>query len=160
MDTKSVESLARDLMIAHGLTAKGWTFQFDQSVRRMGLCRFVPKVISVSKTLADLNSEQTMRDTILHEIAHALAGSQAGHGILWKLQARALGARPEACCKVSQVVQVETAWQGVCLDCSVKVSRTRVPDLARKYSHRDCRHKLNAGKVVWHFHGKPVSGQV
>ncbi len=160
MDTKSVESLARDLMTKHGLTARGWKFQFDRSMHRMGLCRFVPKIISVSKTLADLNSEETMRDTILHEIAHALAGSKARHGLLWKLQARALGARPETCCKVSQVVQAETAWQAVCFDCSMRVSRTRAPNLARKYSHTDCRHKLNAGKVVWYFHGKPVSGQV
>ncbi len=160
MDTKSVESLAQDLMSKHGLTAKGWKFQFDRSTHRMGLCRFAPKIISVSKPLADLNSEETLRDTILHEVAHALAGSQAGHGILWKLQARVLGARLETCCKVSQVIQVETAWQAVCVDCGVKVSRTRAPNLARKYSHGSCRHKLNAGKVVWHFHGKPVSGQV
>lgn len=36
-------------------------------------------------------------DTILHEIAHALAGPAARHGPAWKSIARRLGATPKSC---------------------------------------------------------------
>src|SRR6267154_2515819 len=89
------ESLARELMSKHGLTALGWRFRFDRSIQRMGICRFTWKLIQVSRPLAEVNSEETVRDTLLHEIAHALVGVAAGHGRLWQIQAYALGARPE-----------------------------------------------------------------
>ena len=37
-----------------------------------------------------------MTDTILHEIAHAIAGVEAGHGPAWKAVAQRLGATPRA----------------------------------------------------------------
>ena len=37
-----------------------------------------------------------VRDTILHEIAHALAGAKARHGPAWKAIAKRLGATPKA----------------------------------------------------------------
>ena len=37
-----------------------------------------------------------MTDTILHEIAHAIAGANAGHGPVWKAVAKRIGAAPRA----------------------------------------------------------------
>jgi predicted SprT family Zn-dependent metalloprotease len=157
MDSFEVQKLAWSLMETHGLTVKGWTFLFDRSTRRLGICRFNSKRIQVSRPLAEVNSVETVRDTLLHEIAHALVGPAASHGAVWKLQAQAIGARPVACAKLTEVIQVETAWQAVCQDCGVKVSRTRAPNLARGYWHGECRYKANKGKIVWHYHGRPVS---
>ena len=41
-------------------------------------------------------NEEEIRDTVLHEIAHAIAGPEAGHGPLWKATARRIGATPRA----------------------------------------------------------------
>ena len=41
-------------------------------------------------------SKEQIRDTVLHEIAHAIAGREAGHGPLWKVTARRIGATPRA----------------------------------------------------------------
>jgi predicted SprT family Zn-dependent metalloprotease len=42
-----------------------------------------------------LNSEECVRNTVLHELAHALAGFAAHHGPDWQWWCRKLGARPE-----------------------------------------------------------------
>ncbi len=156
MDIREANALASRLMNEHGLFDKGWTFEFDRSIKRMGLCSYRRKVISVSKPLAEVNSEETVRDTILHEIAHVLAGAIAGHGCVWKLLAKSIGAIPEACCKLANIVQVETAWQGTCLDCQVTVSRLRAPMLGRTYRHNPCYGKANSGKVAWSYKGKRI----
>ena len=50
----------------------------------------------------ELNEEKEIEDTILHEIAHALAWTYdrfKGHGKIWKDWARKVGANPKACSK-------------------------------------------------------------
>ena len=51
---------------------------------------------SVSRTHALGGSKEQIRDTVLHEIAHAIAGREAGHGPLWKVTARRIEATPRA----------------------------------------------------------------
>ena len=87
MDTSEAKELAVSLMCKHALVSKGWSFQFDESVRRFGLCSYRTKTISLSRTLVELNPIEQVRDTILHEVAHALAGPTAKHGTVWKLMA-------------------------------------------------------------------------
>ena len=53
-------------------------------------------MIRISRTHALEGSEEQIRDTVLHEIAHAIAGREAGHGLLWKVTARRIGATPRA----------------------------------------------------------------
>ncbi|GAA3774576.1 hypothetical protein GCM10022240_27970 [Microbacterium kribbense] len=68
-----------------------WTFGFDNAKRRAGLCDYTHKRISVSRYLAARYDDDTNHQTLLHEVAHALAGSGAGHGPAWKRAARGLG---------------------------------------------------------------------
>ena len=89
-----VAGMARRLMDAHGLT--GWTFAFGEARRRLGHCHFQDRMIRISRTHALEGSEEQIRDTVLHEIAHAIAGYEAGHGPLWKTTARRIGATPRA----------------------------------------------------------------
>jgi predicted metal-dependent hydrolase len=88
------QHLARALMRQHGLAK--WTFRFDHARRRFGSCRARQKVITLSRPLTFLNPEPEVRDTILHEIAHALAPDD-GHGALWKQKCVEIGARPIRC---------------------------------------------------------------
>ncbi|GAB2518126.1 hypothetical protein GCM10027064_14750 [Microbacterium petrolearium] len=68
-----------------------WTFAFDNAKRRAGLCDYARKRISVSRYLAARYDDDTNHQTLLHEVAHALAGPAAGHGREWKRIARGLG---------------------------------------------------------------------
>lgn len=89
-----VAGMARRLMEEHGLT--GWTLAFVEARRRLGDCHYQDRVIRISRAHALEGSEEQIRDTVLHEIAHAIAGPEAGHGPLWRATARRIGATPRA----------------------------------------------------------------
>ena len=85
---------ARALMDAHGL--EEWTLRFAASQRRLGACLAQPKIIEIGRWHAARGESREVTDTILHEIAHALAGAKAGHGPAWKAIATRIGATPKA----------------------------------------------------------------
>ncbi|NII70075.1 SprT-like domain-containing protein [Microbacterium ulmi] len=68
-----------------------WTFAFDNAKRRAGLCDYTRKRISVSRYLSARFDDDANHQTLLHEVAHALAGADAAHGPVWKKTARDLG---------------------------------------------------------------------
>lgn len=70
---------------------ESWSFAFDNAKRRAGLCDYSRKRISVSRYLAARHDDDMNHQTLLHEVAHALAGPTAGHGPAWKRIARDLG---------------------------------------------------------------------
>ena len=95
MDLHAAETLARQLMKEHELPAV-WAFEFDNAKRRMGRCNYQTRTISISRHYALAADEAHVRDTVLHEIAHAFT-PRAGHGLRWKVMAQKLGATPKAC---------------------------------------------------------------
>ena len=86
---------ARELMDRHGLDE--WTLRFNGARKKLGECRPQQKLILISRVHALNEAPDQVADTILHEIAHALAGPKAGHGPAWKKIARRLGATPKSC---------------------------------------------------------------
>jgi len=111
MDLDAARELARELMDEHGLT--GWRFEFDRAKRRAGVCRHHQQVIGLSGPITRLHPEAEVRDTILHEIAHALAGPRAGHGPAWVAVARRIGCSAERCVP-GDAPAVPGAWVGIC----------------------------------------------
>ena len=85
---------ARDLMDRHGLT--DWTFRFSAARRTIGLCMEKERVIQLGRHHAANDPPLQVTDTILHEIAHALAGTAARHGPAWRRIALSIGATPKA----------------------------------------------------------------
>ena len=90
-----VDAQARELMNRHGLA--DWSFRFNDAEKKLGVCRYREKRILLSRGHAVNGAQDQVTDTILHEIAHALAGPGAGHGPIWKTIARQLGATPKYC---------------------------------------------------------------
>ncbi len=86
---------AESLVKKHGLD--GWGFQFDNAQRRAGSCNYSTRVISLSRLYCLKASADQIRDTILHEIAHALAGPKHNHDAKWKSIARQIGCTAERC---------------------------------------------------------------
>jgi len=89
VDLEDARRLATELMTRHGLA--GWRFELDRAKRRAGICRHQQRTIGLSAPLTRLHPEAEVRDTILHEIAHALAGPRAGHGPAWVATALRIG---------------------------------------------------------------------
>lgn len=145
MSESDVRSLAMELMTKHGLVNWDkpwtvWTFNLDRAKTRAGLCDYRRRSIYLSKHYIRLNSHEDIRNTILHEIAHALAPTDGGHGILWRSMAARIGARPQRCA-ASHTVMPDGRIMGTC-ECGQKHSMHRMPK--RRYTCRNC-HKL----VVW-----------
>jgi hypothetical protein len=111
MDLLDARSLATQLLAQHGLT--DWQVVFDDAKRRAGQCRYADRVISLSAGLTRLHPPGEVRDTVLHEIAHALAGPGAGHGPRWRAQARAIGCTGRRCVS-PDAPRLPGAWLGVC----------------------------------------------
>src|SRR5947209_15308840 len=88
-----VQKLAGDLLAAHGLD--GWTFAFNRRKRAMGYCYYGSKTVELSVYFVESNPDAVIRDTLLHEIAHALVGPEHGHDRAWKEKCLELGAKPE-----------------------------------------------------------------
>ncbi len=125
MDLKTTQELAIQLMTLHGLTQKGWIFEFDNSKVRFGVCRYRRKLISLSKTLVELNDEYEVKDTILHEIAHALTPG-AHHGWAWQQKCIEIGARPNRCYTSVEVNTPSLRYQFKCV-CGTLHQRAKKP---------------------------------
>lgn len=97
MDLTAARTLATSLMDEHGITELGWRFDFDRAERRLGCCHYRTRQITLSRAYVLAADEPSVRDTILHEIAHVLAGPRARHGWEWKVQALKIGASTETC---------------------------------------------------------------
>lgn len=88
-------AVAEELIQRHGLD--GWSFQFDSAQKRAGACVFNTKVISLSRLYCLKADDAQIRDTVLHEIAHALAGPKHNHDATWKRIARSIGCTADRC---------------------------------------------------------------
>lgn len=89
--------MAMNLMMKHGLIAQGWTFQITsrRGVIMCGRCYHDRRKITLTEGHVSRHELKDVRDTILHEIAHALVGHQVGHGWEWKRKCVEIGAIPE-----------------------------------------------------------------
>jgi len=88
-DLHDVRREAEHLIATH--LDESWSFAFDNAKRRAGQCDYTRKRITVSRYLSARYDDDTNRQTLLHEVAHALAGPRAAHGPAWKRVARAIG---------------------------------------------------------------------
>jgi len=88
---REFRDMALALMAQHGLS--NWTFQFDDARRRAGHCRYGSTTLSFSTGLMSIWTPAQQRDTVLHEIAHALNPGDY-HGRAWQLTCIRIGADP------------------------------------------------------------------
>ncbi len=116
--------MANALARQHGLV--GWRVEFDTAKKRAGVCRFGDRVISLSAPLTRLHATAEVRDTVLHEIAHALVGPRHGHDETWQRTARSIGCTGRRCVP-SDAPGLPGAWVGVCAAGHVK-ERHRRPE--------------------------------
>lgn len=137
------------LMEDHGLTQQGWTFGWMNAKRTLGRCYYGRLLIVLSRPFVEMNDLPTVEQTILHEIAHALAGYNAGHGIEWQNVARSIGVKnPAAKCGPGEVVMPEGRYKATCSTCQGVWHRHRMTKkmLRGEFACSRCCRKFNGGK--------------
>jgi predicted SprT family Zn-dependent metalloprotease len=143
-----IRELARQLMLTHGLT--DWEFGINTNVRRAGVCFYphgsTPGRIELSAHFSERNSDDEIRDTILHEIAHALVGPKHGHDTVWRAMCVKIGARPNRCYG-EEVEMPKGQWRAKCPTCEAEYDRHRKPPQRMGWYCRPC--GLNQGRLVW-----------
>ena len=127
--------LAKQKMQEHGLQAP-WEFIFDSAKQRAGLCNYTDHQISLSKYLVQYHSLDQSEQVILHEVAHALAGKDAGHGPNWKQIAKSIGYRGEKFTG-KEIAEQTAKWIGEC-----------------KNGHRHYRYKSPRAQLACGYCGK------
>jgi hypothetical protein len=110
MDLGQALRLAEQLVAEHGLD--GWTVGLDRAKARAAACHFRDRRITLSAHLTALHPEEEVRDTILHEVAHALVGPRHGHDAVWRATALAIGSSGTRCLEAAP--GIEGDWWGVC----------------------------------------------
>jgi ribosomal protein L37AE/L43A len=125
MDLKELKAIAAQELSKYGL--HGWTFGLADTRRRLGVCKYRSRRIEIAEYYARNSPPETVLDTLLHEIAHAIAGSAARHGPAWKAIAVRLGATPRACESSHQAVMKPGDWQASCPSCKKTAHLYRRP---------------------------------
>lgn len=148
--------LALKLMDKHGL--HDWGFAFNRGKRRAGVCFYplcnslvnLPGRIELSVYHCELNPVEVVRDTILHELAHALVGPGHGHGEIWKAKCVEIGAKPERCFDADEVNMPRGPWQARCFSCGKHFHRHRRPKSLVGYFCKAC--GPEKGQLYWAYY--------
>ncbi len=99
--------------IAEHLDLENWKFEFDSAKRRAGLCNYTEKKIQLSKYHVNIHTVDENMQVVLHEIAHAMCGHEAGHSKIWLNTAKKIGYRNEKFTG-KEIAEENAPWLGVC----------------------------------------------
>lgn len=146
MDLNSVENLANELMTKFDLFNQGWKFEFDRSKQRFGCCKHRVKKITLSKNITLLNSIEHVKDTILHEIAHALVGAYHHHNHIWKRKALEIGCNGERCYDSVTISTPERKYMYRCPNEDCRYIMYRYRKMKDRMACKRCCIKYNNGK--------------
>ncbi len=121
MEIEQLLAEGRRLLDAEGLT--GWIVRVGDCGSCLGLCLYREQVVVVDEFYALHNPDEAVRDTLRHEVAHALTPGHC-HGPAWRAAAARLGCVPRACSK--NVVVKPGRYQALCPGCRYLHQRTRL----------------------------------
>ncbi len=133
-----------------------WELGLDRARRRAGLTDHARRRITLSRALMELYSEEEVRETVLHEIAHARVGARHGHDAVWAAEARRIGASGRRLVP-REAPTVAGRWVGTCPS-GHTVNRMRRPAAPMACARCGRRFSL-ANLLTWTFDGEPVTPQ-
>ena len=113
MNLSDTQNLALDFMKLHNLDRE-WRFEFNNAKRLFGVCNHSKKTIELSRNLTLLNDAGRVKNTILHEIAHALCDPREWHGRQWRETAISIGCDGLRLYDSNEVMQPAWTWRGLC----------------------------------------------
>lgn len=86
LNETEIKNLALYLMKMHGGDfVKDWSFAIGRTISAVALCRYDIQRIEFSRHFINRISKDSLKETILHEIAHVITGADTeSHGEEWK----------------------------------------------------------------------------
>ena len=131
MNLFEAQRMTLDLMKVHNLW--NWTFDWHNKKIVFGTCNHTKQIIYLSKALVLHMEVNAVKNTILHEIAHALVGSGNGHNYIWERKAIEIGCDGNRTNNYESVNKnVVAKYIGICNCCGKKYKMHRLPK--RHYS--------------------------
>ena len=114
-----------------------WTVGFDSARRMAGRCWYNKRMITLSTYVMARRTPEETFNTILHELAHALAWvayRENGHGPMWRKIHIALGGDGKRCFEFKDN---DAPWLGDC-ECgeATDVAKYKAPGAGRRYYFR------------------------
>lgn len=115
MNTHEIQNLAIHLLDEFGLFAQGWRFDWDNGKRRLGACHYQTRRITMSRYLVQNCDDAEVRETLLHEIAHALTPGHH-HDSVWRAKLVSMGGTGK---RTHSVETVKGRYDVMCSKCGV-----------------------------------------
>jgi predicted SprT family Zn-dependent metalloprotease len=113
----------------------GWAFVISARMRvGFGLCHHATRTIKLNALYVENGDVVAIRNTILHEIAHALVGPKHGHDRTWKRKALDIGCDGRRCAKRENYGR----HVGHCDKCGIRFTRGKRPNPRATYRHQRC----------------------
>lgn len=145
---EAVRQFALDTMLYYvdeGLLDSVTEFKFSPAKRWLGMFSVGRGVrrISIAGTYVDHATVECIEDTVLHEIAHAIAWDMSGdmsHGPIWKRYAKQIGCSAVVSSIVPEMPKGKYAAR--CAPCGTGVIGWRWIPARAEYTHKAC------GRVV------------
>lgn len=95
MQLLDIETLAVELLENFPALSQ-WEIKIRNTSKAAGRCKYETRQIILSGIILPLMSEDDIRNTILHEIAHALTPGH-GHNLYWRQTAIKIGCSGDRC---------------------------------------------------------------
>lgn len=117
MNLNEATMMANQIMRDNLMSERGWRLTWNQRRGAAGVCRYKTREISLSLPITKACDAEEFRETVLHEIAHALAGHGAGHGPEWLKTYRALGGKGGRIVnprKAMEIAKASARWAAEC----------------------------------------------
>lgn len=93
MEAHEVATLARTHMDQHGL--EGWFIKIVNVFGVAGRCVYSRRTLEFNAKWCAVASDLDVKNTVLHEIAHALVGPGRGHDYIWHARFLSIGGNGE-----------------------------------------------------------------
>lgn len=144
---------AQEFVLKCGLT--NWTVKLNNAKRSLWLCDETKKELRFSKFFIENNSDIEIKETLIHEVAHALAWNDKKHWPKWIQMAKLLGLKnPEQFNRTA--VQAEWKYLMICPWCDAKHYFYKKPKKNWKACY-ECCVKYNRWKFDKRFELNPIN---
>ena len=173
MNLTEARELALNLMDKFILSKREmWNFDYQGGTNRCGRCHWNGtkllgatgggKIYLTTDYVLAAGIEEVTK-TILHEIAHAIAGPEAGHNYRWQRICLQIGGNGKRLADknegtgVQTLIELSKVWKGTCTrpECDFKVYRARLTARAKRGFCPRCFNKAqregdtSTAKIVW-----------
>lgn len=114
----------------------------------VGMCYHHTKIIAYSANFLHAPPEE-IRDTLLHEIAHALVGPNHGHDEVWRAMAVSIGAKGTRCAKglPEGFESAPASYTIKCDHCGWEEGRFRLRKAMRRATCSTCHNPITITEV-------------